>query len=672
MPLKVILRIVMNENARGEKIECIESIRKPEDEVCYIFPQEYQARDHHPQLFSLSIVKKAASSLTKVGHYRNITLTMDDTTAASYTDTDLNFVFRDNHLEESKIIPTRKTKTETKKPSFHIERLLEILRKRDKHDREGTDFAITQFDGTQKARDWILKYETECEKYGIRNDEKKIKNLRKYLKKAASEWYQTNLLKDEEYNWEDWKAAFLKAFSNKGWSAVRYAYNFRYISGSFVEYAIKKERLILEVRRKTPEEIRINLIVIGLPIYIQDKIDKEAVRSTNDLIELLGQYEDQIKRKQIQERNVRFERKSDPPHKEQPCVICEALNSPGQFHPIELCRNRNGNAQRNLKQVNSLKLFTSENKKAITPDENKMKLKRPKKCESLIELRVRINDQKEVKGVYDTGANASTINQKIIDQIKADITKDKIVFKTISGKGFTNSRAKLRMKINKIEEEMDVYIIRNDNFTDDLILGLDAIRKFKLKQDENLRVGQIVGDKEEIIFNKEEERRNNKRRKLNGTEYRETDKHMDNLEHLNNLKKELCQLIEKCKDVFAKHKFDVETRKSQEASIKLTENRYMSEKPYRCSIPDQNTKLLERDLIEESSSPFAAPVTRAFKKESNRRDRLCIDFREISKFVAPESQPFPRIGNIIDKAENCHLFSTFDINSAFWSLLKKR
>jgi hypothetical protein len=60
----------MNENARGEKMECIESIRKPENEVCYVFSPEYQARDNHPQLFSLSIVKKAASILTKVGHYR--------------------------------------------------------------------------------------------------------------------------------------------------------------------------------------------------------------------------------------------------------------------------------------------------------------------------------------------------------------------------------------------------------------------------------------------------------------------------------------------------------------------------------------------------------------------------------------------------------------------------
>lgn len=87
-----------------------------------------------------------------------------------------------------------------------------------------------------------------------------------------------------------------------------------------------------------------------------------------------------------------------------------------------------------------------------------------------------------------------------------------------------------------MKKEKGVYIVRNDNFTYDLIHGLDAIRKFKLKQDENLRV-QKVGDKEEIIFNRKEERRNNQRRKINVTEYMETDKPMDNLGHLNSLQK---------------------------------------------------------------------------------------------------------------------------------------
>lgn len=152
------------------------------------------------------------------------------------------------------------------------------------------------------------------------------------------------------------------------------------------------------------------------------------------------------------------------------------------------------------------------------------------------------------------------------------------MFKTISGKDLTNSRTRLKMRINKIEIEIDIYIVRNNNFTYDLILGLDVIRKLKLKQDENLRGTQKVSDKEEeIISNKKEERKNNeKRREINITEDMKADKFIDNLGHLDNSqKKEVFQLIEKDKEVFAKHKFDVGTRKLQEASIKLTENRYI-------------------------------------------------------------------------------------------------
>lgn len=110
------------------------------------------------------------------------------------------------------------------------------------------------------------------------------------LKKTELEWYQTNLLKSKEYNWEDWRTSFLKVFSNKVQSSSLYAYNFKYISTSYVDYAIKKERLIWEVERKTIENTRTNLIFIGLPIHIQDRIDKEVIHSTDDLIRILGQY----------------------------------------------------------------------------------------------------------------------------------------------------------------------------------------------------------------------------------------------------------------------------------------------------------------------------------------------------------------------------------------------
>lgn len=72
-------------------------------------------------------------------------------------------------------------------------------------------------------------------------------------------------------------------------------------------------------------------------------------------------------------------------------------------------------------------------------------------------------------------------------------------------------------------------------------------------------------------------------------------------------------------------------------------------------------------MIEESFSPFAkGPVTLAFKKEENKRSRLCIDFRDLNKIVVPQDQPFPLIEDLMVKTRNCNYFSTLDINFAFW------
>jgi len=111
-----------------------------------------------------------------------------------------------------------------------------------------------------------------------------------------------------------------------------------------------------------------------------------------------------------------------------------------------------------------------------------------------------------------------------------------------------------------------------------------------------------------------------------------------------------------------------------EARIDLSVDKYCSKRPYRCSVEDKNeieeqiSKLLEKKLIEVSYSPFAAPVTLAFKKEDKRRSRLCIDFRDFNKIVVPQAQPFPLIDDLVIKTRNCNYFSTLDINSAFWSI----
>jgi len=129
-------------------------------------------------------------------------------------------------------------------------------------------------------------------------------------------------------------------------------------------------------------------------------------------------------------------------------------------------------------------------------------------------------------------------------------------------------------------------------------------------------------------------------------------------------------LIKKYRAVFAKDKYDIGTVKDYEARIDIIIDKYCCKKPYRCAIEDkkeieqQITKLLKKNLIEESYSPFAAPVsTLAFKRDEGRKARLCIDFRELNKIVIPQSQPL--IEDLIAKTRNCKLFSTLDINSAF-------
>ncbi|GBP50637.1 hypothetical protein EVAR_28829_1 [Eumeta japonica] len=61
--------------------------------------------------------------------------------------------------------------------------------------------------------------------------------------------------------------------------------------------------------------------------------------------------------------------------------------------------------------------------------------------------------------------------------------------------------------------------------------------------------------------------------------------------------------------------------KKHEACIDLQVEKYCYKRPYRCSpqdkieIEDQIVQLLKHELIEESYSPFAAPVTLAFKRD---------------------------------------------------------
>jgi len=305
-----------------------------------------------------------------------------------------------------------------------------------------------------------------------------------------------------------------------------------------------------------------------------------------------------------------------------------------------------------------------------------------------------LNDTLETFGIYDSGSNVSIINSKLI-KIKKNINNVNNVnsknLLTINGVKKTKGIVNIKIKIFNIEKQIEVYIIDEENFENDFLIGLDIIKQFKLIQNEKLQITQqkidMQGKKdgvEEIptgkktnlkLSDKDYTNKDTTKQSINFNEHVDKNNFEIKIDHLDQPEKtEIHKLLEKHKSIFAKDKFDIGTVNEYEARIDLLVDKYCCKRPYRCTIEDkkeiedQVSKLLEKKLIEESYSPFAAPVTLAFKKEENKRSRLCIDFRDLNKIVVPQAQPFPLIEDLMVKTRNCNYFSTLDINSAFWSI----
>lgn len=291
-------------------------------------------------------------------------------------------------------------------------------------------------------------------------------------------------------------------------------------------------------------------------------------------------------------------------------------------------------------------------------------------------------------GVYDSGSNVSLINSRLLslNNHPNNNNNNRANLKTINGVKKSIGIIKLKLKIFELEKNMNVFVIDEENFDYDFLIGLDCIKSFQLIQDTNLDIAQIIN--KEIKQNNEnipgftgdttqnKQYFSNKYKcKVNFNEHIEVTNFNISVNHLDfQQRSEIEELISKYKSLFAKDKYDIGSVKGYEAHIDLLTDTYCSKRPYRCNFEDkqeieqQVSQLLNKNLIEESYSPFAAPVTLAYKKEEGRKCRLCIDFRDLNKIVVPQSQPFPLIEDLMVKTRNCKFFSTLDINSAFWSI----
>ena len=94
-----------------------------------------------------------------------------------------------------------------------------------------------------------------------------------------------------------------------------------------------------------------------------------------------------------------------------------------------------------------------------------------------------MNDTLDVNAIYDPGSNISLINSKLI-RLKSEKNNNihKTNLRTINGVYHTDGMIKLKLKILNVEDYVNVFIINNEHFKYDFLMGLDCIKKFKLIQ----------------------------------------------------------------------------------------------------------------------------------------------------------------------------------------------
>jgi hypothetical protein len=132
------------------------------------------------------------------------------------------------------------------------------------------------------------------------------------------------------------------------------------------------------------------------------------------------------------------------------------------------------------------------------------------------------------------------------------------------------------------------------------------------------------------------------------------------------------EVLEKYIDVFAKNKYDlgcctkgthhIDTGDAEPIHCVPHKIGYAVRKDMKEILDD----MLDVDVIEPSTSPWAAPALMVKKKDGEWR--LCVDFRKLNAIARTSAYPLPRIQDIFTQLHRMRYFSSLDMVKGFWQI----
>lgn len=134
----------------------------------------------------------------------------------------------------------------------------------------------------------------------------------------------------------------------------------------------------------------------------------------------------------------------------------------------------------------------------------------------------------------------------------------------------------------------------------------------------------------------------------------------------------LKSLLQKYSGIFSKHSEDrghtgiIKHHIHTGDATPIKQRAYRVTPEQRAEIQTQVDNLLKAGVIEESYSPWAAPVVLVRKK--NGTWRFCLDYRKLNAVTIKDSYPLPRVDDALDALSGSAWFSTMDLQHGYWQV----